>query len=72
MRCGFFLSCSMTFSLEPRRIGDIESALLVEVGGDRPIHQRRPGDQCDFEARRQRKGVTVQTGFMGRGRLTMG
>ncbi len=33
-----------------RRIGDIEPPLLVEVGDDRAIDERRPGGALDFEA----------------------
>ena len=31
------------------RIGDVEPALVVEVGDDRPVDQRRPGGQFDRE-----------------------
>ena len=31
------------------RIGDVEPALVVEGGGDRPVDQRRPGDPLDRE-----------------------
>ena len=32
-------------------VGDVEPALLVEVGDDRPIDERRPGNQLDLESR---------------------
>ena len=46
------------------RLGDVEAALLVEGGGDGPLDQRRPGDEFDLEARRQREGVAVQLGLL--------
>ena len=46
------------------RIGDVEPALLVEVGDDGPIDQRRPGGQLDVEADRQREGMAVQLDLM--------
>ena len=33
------------------RVGDVEPALLVEVGDDRAIDEGRPGDQLDLESR---------------------
>ena len=35
-----------------RRVGDVEPAVLIERGGDRPIDQRGPGHALDREAAR--------------------
>ena len=40
MRCGFFSSCSVDLLVRAGRVGDVEPALLVEVGDDRPIGAR--------------------------------
>ncbi len=55
MRCGFSASCFWTESFDAGRVGDVKPALLVQLGDDRSIDKRRPGDAFDREARRQSK-----------------
>ncbi len=45
-------------------VGDIQPTLLVEIGRDGPIHQRRPRYQFDLEAHRQRERVPVELNLM--------
>ena len=55
-----FLELLLHILIRTGRIGDVEPPLFIEVRGDRPIHQRRPGGQLDLEAGRQREGVAIQ------------
>ena len=43
-----------------RRLGDVEPALLVEVGHDRPVDERRPGGELDGEAVGEGERVAVE------------
>ena len=54
MRCGLLGELLLDLVVGAGRIGDVEPALLVEVGDDRPLDQRRAGDELDLEARRER------------------
>ncbi|MCE9547884.1 MAG: hypothetical protein K8T25_20630 [Planctomycetia bacterium] len=50
-------------------VSDVQPALLVKVAGDRPIDQRRAGDEFDLVARRDEdlswKGGRVWRGGIG-------
>ena len=54
-----FLELLLYLFIGTGRIAHIQPALLVEIGGDRPIDQRRPGRQLDLEAHGQREDVAV-------------
>ena len=60
MRCGSSLELLGDRVVGAGRVGDVEPALLVEVGDDGPIDQRRPGGQLDLEAVGQGEGVAVE------------
>ena len=59
MRCGLLGELLLDLVVGARRVGDVEPALLVEVGGDRPIDQRRAGDQLDGEPVRHAQGRSL-------------
>src|SRR5438552_3369371 len=61
---GLLLELLVGLVIGARRIGDIESALLVEIGDNRPIDQRRPGNEFDLEAGGKREGVAIQLDFL--------
>jgi len=48
-----------------RRVGDVESTLLVERGGDRPVNQRRSGHWLDREPRGHLEGAIPQLELPG-------
>ena len=60
-RCGFCSSCCFHRVVGTGGLGHVESALLVEVGGDGAFHQRRPGDEFQLESFGHR-----QRGVVGR------
>jgi hypothetical protein len=53
--------------VRPRRLGDVEPPLLVEVGDDRPVDQRRAGGELDGEAVGQRERLAVERDRARRG-----
>lgn len=55
-----------------RGVRDIEAALFVEISDNGPINQRRPGDQLNLEAHRQREDVAVQLHFVRPGSFLPG
>ena len=60
----------LDLGVRARRLGDVEAALLVEVGDDRPLDERRPGDAHDLEAvghRERRLSRLLRRGPAGKG-----
>src|SRR5262249_26767732 len=53
--------------VRPGRVSDVQPPAIVEAGYDRPIDERRPGDQLDGEALGEGEGVAVELHLIRRG-----
>ena len=63
----FFRELFLDRIIRARRVGDVQSPLLIERRRDRPIHQRRPGDAFHREAIRHGEDRLAKRHFNGVG-----